>query len=109
MQEVGDGDREETMEIRKFPREQDDFLGTDERYCHFLFHLFIYLFFLKKIVVHGDFTDQFKLSCPYHMYRYSIGSIPPLNLRSGGKKGKSNLKYTPTQKDFSVLLTFLLL
>ena len=25
VQEVGDGEREEPMEIRKFPREQDDF------------------------------------------------------------------------------------
>ena len=25
VQEVGDGDREEPMEIRKFPRKQDDF------------------------------------------------------------------------------------
>ena len=39
------------MEITNFPREQDDFKGTDERYYHFLFH-FIYFFFLKKIVVH---------------------------------------------------------
>ena len=75
---------------------------TDERYYHFLFH-----FFPKKIVVHGDFTDQFKLSCPYHVFN-RLHPTPALT--SGGKKGNRILNiYTRTQKDFSVLLMFLLL
>ena len=45
VQEVGEGEREEPMEIRKFPREQDDFFkGTDEKYHQFLSHFKFFFF-----------------------------------------------------------------
>ena len=64
---------------------------------------FFNLFFSEKSCCAWRPTDQFKLLCQYHVFN-RLHPTPALT--SGGKKGKSNLKYNRTEKDLSVLLMF---